>query len=197
MDVARLTPAAIVRAAAELADAGDGAITMSETARRLGVRTASLYGHVRDQRAVVDGVHELALGELADEIADGIAGRSGDAAVRGLAEAMRGYAAAHPGRWAVLQSPAGESVRASDAARRVAGLTAAVLRGYDLGDDDVVHATRMLGAAVNGFLTLDGAGSFAGREPAPSASWDRMLAALGATFRSWARPHDPTEEVSR
>jgi AcrR family transcriptional regulator len=198
VDPIRLTPGSIVRAAAELVDAdGAAAVNMSALARTLGVRTASLYGHVRDQRAVLDGVHELALDELADAIADATSGRAGRDAVHALAHALRTYATRHPGRWAVLQLPAAEVVRSSTAAGRLAGLNVAVFRGYDLVEDDVVHATRMLAAAVNGFLHLDASGSFDGREPGPATTWDRMLDALDLTFRTWATTTATTPEENR
>jgi AcrR family transcriptional regulator len=187
MERERLSAEVVVREAAELADEGGlGEVNMSALARRLGVRAASLYSHVRDQRAVVDGVHDLALDELADAVAAAIAGRAGREAVRALADATRAYAGAHPGRWAVLQQPAGEAVRTGEPARRVAELNVAVLRGYGLSRTDVVHAARILGAAVNGFLALDRAGAFDARRPAASTTWDRMLDGLDQAFAGWS-----------
>ncbi|WP_213817045.1 TetR/AcrR family transcriptional regulator, partial [Glaciihabitans sp. dw_435] len=61
-----LTRAFVLATAADLADRdGYNAVTVSALARELGVQPASLYSHIRDRSAVLDGIHELALGELA------------------------------------------------------------------------------------------------------------------------------------
>ncbi|WP_433796839.1 TetR-like C-terminal domain-containing protein [Actinoplanes sp. CA-252034] len=186
---ANLTPAAVVVAAADLADRdGFDAISLSALARGFGVQTASLYSHVRDRSALLEGVHQLALGELADRIAMAIGGRSGHDALTAFADANRDYAQQHPGRWTALQRPATEATVRSGPAGRMAGLTLAMLRGYPLPEAELVHATRLLAATVNGFLALQANGSLAHREPAVDLSWRRALDALDAVFRSW-----PTE----
>ncbi|MEU8660237.1 TetR-like C-terminal domain-containing protein [Actinoplanes philippinensis] len=186
---ANLTSAAVIAAAADLADRdGFDTITLSALARGLGVQTASLYSHVRDRSALVEGVHRLALGELADRIALAIGGRSGHDALTALAGAHRDYAREFPGRWTALQRPATEATVRSEAAGRVAGLTQAVLRGYPLPESELVHAVRLLAATVNGFLALQANGGIAHREPDPDLSWRRALDALDVAFRSWPAP---------
>ncbi|NGM11554.1 TetR family transcriptional regulator [Verrucosispora sp. CWR15] len=187
---ANLTRAVVTTAAAELADReGFEAITLSALARHFGVQTASLYSHVRDRSALLDSVHELALGELADRIAVAIGGRARRDALTALADAHRDYARQCPGRWAALQRPAAASTVRSDAAGRLVALTLAMLRGYRLPETELVHATRLLGATINGFLALEVNGSFGHREPSSDVSWQRALSALDTAFRSW-----PTEE---
>ncbi|HYO18518.1 MAG TPA: TetR-like C-terminal domain-containing protein [Dermatophilaceae bacterium] len=182
-----LSPTAIIAAAADLADRdGFDAIVLSDVARALGVQTASLYGHVRDRAAVLDGVHELALGELADEIAGAVAGRSRRDALVGLGEAQRAYARRSPGRWASLQRRASPAVVQSEPALRLGKLSLAVLRGYELSEERAVHAVRMLGAMVSGFVALERTGSFDHRDPESEVSWKYALDALDAVFTSWA-----------
>ncbi|WBB89436.1 TetR/AcrR family transcriptional regulator [Verrucosispora sp. WMMC514] len=186
---ANLTRAVVTTAAAELADReGFEAITLSALARHFGVQTASLYSHVRDRSALLDSVHELALGELADRVAVAIGGRAQRDALTALADAHRDYARQCPGRWAALQRPAAASTVRSDAAGRLVALTLAMLRGYRLPETELVHATRLLGATINGFLALEVNGSFGHREPASDVSWQRALSALDTAFRAW-----PTE----
>ena len=94
MPRANLTQHAVVVAAAELADeSGLDQVTLAAVARRLQVQAPSLYNHVRDRAQLLAGVHELALDELADRIGDAVAGRAGADALRGLAEAQRGFTA--------------------------------------------------------------------------------------------------------
>ncbi|MBU2663820.1 TetR/AcrR family transcriptional regulator [Actinoplanes bogorensis] len=179
---ANLSPAVVVAAAAEMADRdGFEAVTLSALARHFGVQTASLYSHVRDRAALLAGVHELAMAELSDRIAMATAGRSGRDALVALAEAQRDYARQSPGRWTALQRGSAPS----PASARLVSLTWAVLRGYHLSDDDLVHATRLLGATVNGWIALEGNG-FAHRDPSPDVSWGRALDALDTVFHSWS-----------
>jgi AcrR family transcriptional regulator len=189
---ANLTPTAVIAAAAELADRdGFDTLTLSALARGLGVQTASLYSHVRDRSALLEGVHQLALGELADRIALAIGGRSGRDALTAFAGAHHDYAQRFPGRWTALQRPATPATVRSEPAGRLAALTLAMLRGYPLPETEIVHATRLLAATVNGFLALRANGSLAHREPAVETSWQWALDALDTVFRSWSPEGKP------
>ncbi|TDQ00239.1 TetR-like C-terminal domain-containing protein [Labedaea rhizosphaerae] len=182
----RLTPDAVIAAAAALADDdGLAAVTLSALARRLGVQTPSLYTHVRDHDAVLDGITALALTELAGRVSAAIAGRAGGAALEAFAAAHRAYARESPGRWQALQRRAGAAAVRSPGARELVELTGAVLRGYPVPEADHVHAIRLLGSAINGFLALERIGSFDHSQPEPEVSWDKMVAVLDATLRSW------------
>lgn len=182
----RLTADAVIADAAALADeAGLAAVTLSAVARRLAVQTPSLYTHVRDHDALLDGITALALADLAGHVSAAIAGRSGVAALEAFASAHRMYARKSPGRWEALQRRAGEAAVRSPAAREVVELTAAVLRGYPVPEAEHVHAVRLLGSAFNGFLALERIGSFDHSEPEPDASWDKMIIVLDAALRDW------------
>jgi AcrR family transcriptional regulator len=186
VDRVPLTSTSVVADAAALADeTGFDAVTLSAVARRLSVRTPSLYSHVRDREALLDGVAALALAELAGHISAAIAGRAGRLALEGYATAYRAYAREHPGRWQSLQRRAGDLVVRSDAAREVVALTGAVLRGYAVPEDEHVHAVRLLGSTINGFLALERIGGFDHSDPAPEVSWRKIIDALDALLRAW------------
>lgn len=181
-----LTAASVLETAANLADRdGYDSVSVSALARELGVQPASLYSHVRDRAAVLEGVQQLALGELADTIVAAIAGRSGSDALAGLVEAHRTFAREHPGRWTALQRPATAATARSEPAGRVAALMLAVFRGYELPDRELVHATRLVGATVNGFITLESSGSFGHRDLDTELSWARALDVLDRALRAW------------
>ncbi|MFD4640200.1 TetR/AcrR family transcriptional regulator [Lentzea sp. NPDC058436] len=181
-----LSAAVVIADAAALADeAGFEKVTLSAVARRLGVQAPSLYSHVRDLEALRDGMTALALGELADLVATAIAGRSGLSALRAYAAAYRTYALESPGRWQSMQRRAGEAVVRSDAARNMSTQAGAVLRGYPVPPDEHVHAVRLLGSTINGFLALERTGNFDHSSPAPEVTWDRTVVALDALLRAW------------
>lgn len=181
-----LTPRSVIRAAADLADAhGLTEVTLSAVARDLDVRTPSLYSHVRDLAALRDGITVLALGELGDRASDAVAGRAGKDALRALCDAHRDYARAHPGRWESLQRRAGEAAVRSDEASRSSRAPAAVLRGYGIPESDRVHAIRLIGSFLNGFLHLEHIGSFAHSAPPADESWVLLIDRLDGLLAHW------------
>lgn len=186
MPRANLSSAAIVSAAADLADRdGFDAINISELARHFGVKPASLYSHVRDRAAVTDGVHQLALGELSDRISAAIGGLAELDALIAYAQTHRLYATERPGCWTALQRPASAETALSPQARSTASQLIAVLHGYALPDVEIVHAARFVAATINGYLTLERAGAFDHRSPQAEASWARAIHALDIALRSW------------
>lgn len=183
----------VVREACALADEhGLDAVTVSAVARRLEVQAPSLYAHVRDVAALKDGIAEAALGELGRRISAEIAGRSGSDALRGLAGAHRTFAREAPGRWQSLQRRVGSAVADSEAAGSLVSLMRAVLHGYGLPEGEQVHAIRLLGGAINGYLSLEQSGNFAHSDPDPDASWARALDALDVLLRSWPSQEQQT-----
>ena len=61
----------VLRAAVALADErGIGALTMRNLGQELGVEAMSLYNHVANKDAILDGVIELVIGEVVDAVED-------------------------------------------------------------------------------------------------------------------------------
>src|SRR5690242_14693653 len=140
MPRAGLDTEAVVAAAAGLADdEGLEHLTLARLSAALGIRTPSLYAHI-------DGLPDLRarLGargawELAAQLQLAAAGRSGDDALRAVADAYRAYAHAHPGSYAAMQAaPEREENQAAGAV--VVGIILAVLGGYELDGDAAIHA---------------------------------------------------------
>lgn len=187
-----LTVDVVVRSGADLADElGFEAVTVSELARRLGVRTPSLYSHIHGSTDLSARICALALDELADLVDDSISGLSGRSAVLALLETYGDYARRHPGRYAAIRmrlpttpSPADEGVSlALTAGRRNAALLRAALRDYALRDDTEVHAVRLLGSVVRGFTSLDLAGGFDHSGPPSEESRAYIADALDTMLR--------------
>ncbi|MEU4144915.1 TetR/AcrR family transcriptional regulator [Streptomyces parvulus] len=183
---AGLTTETLVRAGAELADEiGFEHATPTELARRFGVRTASLYSHVRNAHDLKTGIALLALEELADRVSEAVAGRAGKDALTAFADAYRDYALQHPGRFAAAQFRLDPEAAAASAGARHAQLSRAVLRGYDLPEPQQTHAVRLLGSVFSGFVGLEGAGEFSHSAPDAQESWTAILDALDALLRTW------------
>jgi len=176
---AGLTPAAVVDAAAALADAeGLDALSLAGVAAAVGVRTPSLYNHVASLEDVRRQLALRALAELGDAMRDAAVGRARDDALIAMAHAYRDYATRHPGRYAAAQrAPAGDDPELVAASAAAVDVLLAILRGYGLQGDDAIHAARAVRSALHGFVTLETGGGF-GLPVALDTSFDRMVAAL-------------------
>jgi AcrR family transcriptional regulator len=186
-----LTALVIGAEGADLADEiGLAEVTISRVARRLGVKVPSLYAHLAGSEELMLWVAATSLDDLADLVAAELVGRSGQEAVAAYGDAVRRFVQEHPGRYQATRQRVGgegEAARAALAAgRRHSELIAAVLRGYAVEGEDAVHATRLIGAVVHGFVSLESAGAFEHSRPPSEESWQRALAVLADTLSSYA-----------
>lgn len=163
MPRAGLTSSGVTAAGAALADEiGLASLSMGLLAERLGVRPPALYKHVTNLADLVHRIAILGWTEIADTIRDAIQGRAGKDALAAGAQAMRSYVKTHPGRYAAAN--AAQSSGPDDpliaAANRMIDSTAAMLRGYQLGPGQELHALRMLRSTLHGFTTFEAGGGF-------------------------------------
>ncbi|BDZ44693.1 TetR-like C-terminal domain-containing protein [Naasia aerilata] len=186
MPRAGLSPAVVVERAGVLVDeVGADRLTLAALAARLGVALPSLYKHVDSLADLRRRIAIEATAELGDRLTEAVAGRSGRAALEALAAAYRDYARERPGAYALTQIPphAGDE-RHRAVAERATGVVFAALRGYGLGGDDAVDATRALRAMLHGFVLLEQNGGF-GMPRRIDASFDQMVAAFDAALTAW------------
>jgi hypothetical protein len=106
--------------------------------------------------------------------------------LRALGDAYRDYARLHPGRYAATKHPLERGVAGDAAGARHADLARAVLRAYDVSDADQIHAVRLLGSTIRGFVDLEAAGAFDRSEPPARESWALIPEALHAVLLGWA-----------
>ena len=189
MPRAGLSRAVVVDVGARLADeAGLDRLTLAGVAAQVGVRLPSLYKHVGGLEDLQRGVAVLALRELAERLSAAAVGRAGSDALRALAEAYRRYAQERPGRYAAtLRAPASDGDEHTQAADVVVEIVFAVLRGYGLAGDDLVHATRILRSSLHGFVALEAAGGF-GLPDSVDETFARLVDGLDAALRAQATP---------
>ena len=186
-----LTAGRLTEAAAELADErGLEQVSISGLARSFGVKDASLYSHVRNLRQLRVRIAMLGAVELTDRIGLAVAGLAGRDALIAFANAYRGYALAHPGRYAATQMRIDpDEIDDSRGLRRSVELTHGMLRGYGLSEPDITDAGRLLRATFHGYIQLELAGGFAHPREVDD-SWARSLEALHTLLTHWPT-HNP------
>jgi AcrR family transcriptional regulator len=169
----------VVDVAATIADDdGLAAVTLARVAGELGVRAPSLYNHVDGRPGLLRAVALLAIRELTAALRDAAVGRSGPDALAATARAYRDYACAHPGRYAAsVAAPAPDDAEHRAAAGETVEVVLAVLRGWDLRDDDAIHAARTFRSAIHGFVGIEAAAGF-GMAVDRNASFEYLVATL-------------------
>lgn len=184
----RITPDALVSAAADLADEiGFENLTLAALARHFGVRDASLYTHIRGLADLQERVALLALTEWADALGAAVAGRSRYDALVAFADTYRVMATRHPGRYAATRyrvEPDG--LGASAGVARIVETCYALLRGYDLREPDATDAVRFLRSTLHGFSDLEATNGFTA-DHSVDASWRRAVDALHHALADWSK----------
>ena len=186
MPRAGLSTESVVDAAVDLVDEqGWSALTLAAVASRTGVAAPSLYKHVRSLEALQQKVSARATAELAQTLTRSVAGRSGEEALRCIADAYRDYALAHPGRYPLTQRVPDpldpEHVAAGEEAVQA---VFAALRGYGLDGEEAIHATRAARSALHGFVSLEIEGGF-GLPLDVRHSFDRLVSMLHVSLAGW------------
>jgi len=178
----------VVDAAVELVDEqGWPALTLAAVASRTGVAAPSLYKHVRSLEALQQKVSARATAELAQTLTRSVAGRSGEEALRCIADAYRDYALANPGRYPLTQRvPDPRDPEHVAAGEEAVQAVFAALRGYGLDGEEAIHATRAARSALHGFVSLEIDGGF-GLPLDVRHSFDRLVSMLHVSLAGWSR----------
>jgi AcrR family transcriptional regulator len=148
---------AVVAAAFDIVDReGIGALTMTRLADELGIRSPSLYAHVRGQLDLRRELWLHAVADLGECLGESVMGRSGEESLFAFAAALRDYARRHPGRYQLtLDPPVPFDDEAAEVRRRANAPFRAVIRSFGLEGAEAVHAGRALRAAIHGFVALE------------------------------------------
>jgi AcrR family transcriptional regulator len=183
MPRAGLSRAAVVEAAAALADEGGlEDLSLVDLAGRLGVRKPSLYNHVAGVGDLRRELALLGLRELGRNLSRAAVGKAGGEGLFALAGAYRAFVKERPG----LYEATVRSYRLSDpddpefAAAEGEALEPvfAVLASCGVGcGEGAVHAARGLRSIAHGFATLEEAGGF-GMSSDPDESFRRLVRAF-------------------
>jgi AcrR family transcriptional regulator len=178
----------VVASAAGLADEiGFTSVTMGLLADRLGIRAPSLYKHVDSLADLQHRIATLAMTEFGEVIGDAVQGKAGRDALSALLTAARAYVIAHPGRYTATTGAelSGPDDPLAIAGTRVINTIAAVLRGYGIGEAEMVHAIRVIRSALHGFVMLEVSRGFQwDADPDESYAW--MIAFIDRGLRRLA-----------
>jgi AcrR family transcriptional regulator len=185
---AGLTPDSVVRAALEVLDcAGPEGLTLKAVADRVGVATPSLYKHVRGLAELRRLMALRILDEAATRMGAVVMGRTGQDALTAYLTEYRALANRHPHRHTLAEQAAFDDPVFIAASTRMIEVAYAVVRGFGLHGEDLVHAVRTLRAAVSGFVSLERERGYRAATD-PDASFAYLSRALAAGLRPSPEP---------
>ena len=153
----------VVDAAIEVADSeGLESATLSEVARRLGIKTPSLYNHVS---GLADLRREIAIRGsriVLEVFEEAVEGKEGREALRELARVDRRFARDHPGIYeSFLPAPSPEEDEElyNEMAAPVF-VVARVMLAMGIPQERALHLVRAMRALLHGFIDLEAKAGF-------------------------------------
>lgn len=156
MPRAGLSPDAVVDAALEILDArGSEGLTLKAIADATGVAAPSLYKHVRGLPELRRLLAIRILNETAEQMGAVVMGRAGEDALQAYLTEYRRLASEFPHRHALIERAYYDDPAFTAASERLVNVAYAVVRGFGLAGEDLVHAVRCVRAAVTGFVSLE------------------------------------------
>jgi AcrR family transcriptional regulator len=162
MPRAGLDQQTVLQAAAEIADQqGLDELTLAMLAQKLGIRTPSLYNHVNGLPGLRKKLAIYGLNKLKDALTRAAIGKSGDDAVRAMAEAYLAFAREHPGLYEATQRTLDwQDAEVGQAAAEVVEPVIRVLHAYGLEGEAAIHTVRGFRSLLHGFASIEQQGGF-------------------------------------
>jgi len=159
----------VVEAACAVADElGFDAVTMSEVARRLGVKAQTIHAHMGSLDDLRRAVQLQGATMLRDQLHQRLLGLTGGEALVALVTTVDEFDLEHPGLSLVSSAPIpGEDQDLELILEDIHTMPRRFMAGRGLRDGDVTHYSRLVWVLLYGFLRMRRFGSF--RSP-PSTS---------------------------
>lgn len=144
---------------------GLGDLTLAAVAARAGVAVPSLYKHVDGLPGLRRDVARACVEDFTEVLEEAApAGTEPEQRLRAMADALRGYARTHPGRYRAVQVggwPQDDDATAVKvAAARPVALMSETVAGLGVRAERHVDAVRAVRAALHGFVVLELDGGF-------------------------------------
>lgn len=152
----------ILQAATDIANRdGWDAVTLASLAKKLNVRSPSLYNHVDGLPDIRKKLTLSGMEELYSAMERSVVNTTNDGVVRNLAHTYVSFARKNPGLYeATLRVPDPTDIEILEAGKRIVELALRVLEPYGLEDEAALHAVRGLRSILHGFSSLEQSGGF-------------------------------------
>lgn len=162
MKYKRLTKELLVSEAIKyIEEDGKSMISLHELARRLEVKTPSLYNHIKNTKDLQYEVYQYAIEKFVENQQRAIENKQKDDAIRAFAEAYYAFAIENKGLYRLIMSiPSEEDDKAKEIAIPLLELVIDILSKYGLTEESLVHWQRVFRAILHGFVSEEYLGYF-------------------------------------
>ena len=151
----------IAEAVSYIANTGQPIISMHELARRLGIKTPSLYNHIKNTRELRHEVFRYAIDRLVANQKAAIQGKQKDEEVKAFAEAYHSFATENKGLYRLIMAiPSEEDDQAKEMAIPLLATVVEMLSDYGLEEESIAHWQRVFRAILHGFISQEDLGYF-------------------------------------
>lgn len=140
---------------------GQPAVSLHELARRLGIKTPSLYNHIKNTKELQHEIFRYAIEQFVTHQKDAIQGKQKDEAVRAFAHAYYAFATENRGLYRLIMSiPSEEDDRAKELALPLLETVVDIFAHYGMKEEDIAHWQRVFRAILHGFIAQEDLGYF-------------------------------------
>lgn len=142
-------------------DSGQPIISLHEIARRLEIKTPSLYNHIKNTNELRYEVFGYAIDKFINVLEEAIKDKQKDDAVMAFAEAYHNFAMQNKGLYRLIMSIPSEN---DDLSKQMAvpllNVVVNMLSDYGLAEDMIAHYQRVFRAILHGFISQEDLGYF-------------------------------------
>lgn len=162
MSMKGLTKEIIVKKAIEIIDnTGQSVISLHEIARKLGVKTPSLYNHIKNTKELQYDIFKYAIDKFVLNQKKATSNKTKDEAVKAFADAYHTFATENKGLYRLIMSiPSEQDEKAKEMAIPLLDTVVEILSDYGLSEESIAHWQRVFRAILHGFISEEDLGYF-------------------------------------
>lgn len=151
----------IAEAVSIIEETGQPQISLHELARRLEIKTPSLYNHIKNTKELQYAVLQYAIDKFISNQLSATKGKKKDDAVRAFAEAYHSFATESKGLYQLIMSiPSENDTQGKEMAVPLLRVVVSILSDYDLTEEAIAHWQRVFRAILHGFISQEYLGYF-------------------------------------
>lgn len=136
-------------------------LSLHEVARRLGIKTPSLYNHIKNIKELRYEIFQYAIQQFVENQKKAIDGKCKDEAIKAFAEAYYEFASNNKGLYHLIMSmPLKNDNEEKKMAVPLLDVVINILSDYGLEGEAVAHWQRVLRAILHGFISQEELGYF-------------------------------------
>ena len=151
----------IAEAVAFIEETGQPEVSLHELARRLEIKTPSLYNHIKNTKELQHAVFQFAIDKFVANQKLATENKKKDEAVKAFADAYYSFATENKGLYRLIMSmPSEEDDMEKKMAVPLLNTVVSILSDYALTEETIAHWQRVFRAILHGFISQEYLGYF-------------------------------------